>query len=175
MLNSPEHVDEAPATVYAKLLDEGRYLASERTMYRVLADHGEVKERRRQATHPPAKKPRVDGRRPESCLVVGYHQLGWCGEVVVVLLVRDHRHLLALRARWMLATAENHTNAKALLAETIRKQNIAAGQLYIHSDRGSPMIAKPVAFMLAELGVTKSHSRPHVSNDNPFSEAHSAR
>jgi transposase InsO family protein len=71
----------------------------------------------------------------------------------------------------MLATAENHTNAKALLADTIRKQHIAPGQLYIHSDRGSPMIAKPVAFMLAELGVTKSHSRPHCSNDNPYSES----
>ena len=73
---------------------------------------------------------------------------------------------------WMLATAENASNAEALLADTIRKQNIPTGQLYIHSDRGSPMVAKPVAFMLAELGVTKSHSRPHVSNDNPFSEAH---
>jgi putative transposase len=76
---------------------------------------------------------------------------------------------------WMLATAENHTNAKALLAETIRKQNIPAGQLYIHSDRGSPMIAKPVAFMLAELGVTKSHSRPRPTNSIPSASSNDRR
>ena len=172
VLNSPEHVDEAPATVYAKLLDEGTYLASERTMYRILADHDEVRERRRQATHPAAKKPELMADAPNRVWTWDITRLGgaakWNWLYLYVIIDIFSRYVPG----WMLATAENHTNAKALLADTIRKQNIPPGQLYIHSDRGSPMIAKPVAFMLAELGVTKSHSRPHVSNDNPFSEAH---
>lgn len=172
VLNSPEHVDEAPATVYAKLLDEGRYLASERTMYRILAEHGEVKERRRQATHPAAVKPELVADAPNRVWSWDITRLGgaakWSWFYLYVIIDIFSRYVPG----WMLATAENHTNAKALLADTIDKQNIPAGQLYIHSDRGSPMIAKPVAFMLAELGVTKSHSRPHCSNDNPYSEAH---
>ncbi len=172
VLNSPEHVDEAPATVWAKLLDQGRYLASERTMYRILADHDEVRERRRQATHPAAKKPELMADAPNRVWSWDITRLGgaakWSWFYLYVIIDIFSRYVPG----WMLATAENHTNAKALLAETIRKQNIPSGQLYIHSDRGSPMIAKPVAFMLAELGVIKSHSRPHCSNDNPYSEAH---
>ena len=98
MLNSAGHVDEAPATVWAKLLDEGRYLASERTMYRILADHDEVKERRRQATHPAAKKPELMADATEPRVVMGHHTPRWRGEVDLVLPVRDHRHLLPLRA-----------------------------------------------------------------------------
>ena len=171
VLNSAEHVDEAPATVWAKLLDEGTYLASQRTMYRILADHGEVKERRRQATHPATKKPELIADRPNSVWSWDITRLGgaakWNWFYLYVIIDIYSRYVPG----WMLATAENHVNAKALLADTIAKQGITPGQLYIHSDRGSPMVAKPVAFMLAELGVTKSHSRPHVSNDNPFSEA----
>ena len=152
VLNSPEHVDEAPATVYAKLLDEGRYLASERTMYRILAEHGEVKERRRQATHPAAVKPELVADAPNRVWSWDITRLGgaakWSWFYLYVIIDIFSRYVPG----WMLATAENHTNAKALLADTIDKQNIPAGQLYIHSDRGSPMIAKPVAFMLAELG-----------------------
>lgn len=172
VLNSPEHVDEAPATVWAKLLDEGRYLASERTMYRILAEHDEVKERRRQATHPATKKPELIAECPNSVWAWDITRLGgaakWSWFYLYVIIDIYSRYVPG----WMLATAENHVNAKALLADTIAKQNITRGQLSIHSDRGSPMIAKPVAFMLAELGVTKSHSRPHVSNDNPYIESH---
>ena len=142
VLDSPEHVDEAPATVYGQLLDEGRYLASERTMYRILADHGEVKERRRQATHPAAKKPELMADAPNNRVwswditrLGGAAKWNWFYLYVIIDIFSRYV------PGWMLATAENHTNAKALLAETIRKQNIGAGQIYIHSDRGSPMIA----------------------------------
>ncbi len=175
VLNSAEHVDEAPATVYAKLLDEGRYLASERTMYRIFADHDEVRERRRQATHPAAKKPELMADAPNRVWSWGITRPGgaakWNWFYLYVIIDIFSRYVPG----WMLATAENHTKAKALLADTIRKQHIAPRQLYIHSDRGSPMIAKPVAFMLAELGVTKSHSRPHRSNDTHTPRASSAR
>lgn len=170
-LNSAEHVDESPTTVWAKLLDEGRYLASPRTMYRILAEHDEVKERRRQATHPAAKKPELMADAPNRVWSWDITRLGgaakWTWFYLYVIIDIFSRYVPG----WMLATAENAANAEALLADTIRKQHVQPGQLYIHSDRGSPMIAKPVAFMLAELGVTKSHSRPHCSNDNPFSEA----
>jgi putative transposase len=130
-----------------------------------------VKERRRQATHPAAVKPELIAERPNAGCSWDITRLGgaakWNWFYLDVIIDIFSRYVPG----WMLATVENHTNARALLADTMAKQNITPGQLYIHSDRGSPMIAKPVAFMLAELGVTKSHSRPHVSNDNPFSEA----
>jgi putative transposase len=171
VLNSPEHVDEAPATVYAKLLDEGVYLGSVSTMYRVLRDHDEVRERRRQATHPAAKKPELLAEGPNQCWSWDITKLlgpaKWTWFYLYVIIDIYSRYVPG----WMLAHAENAKLAEALLADTVTKQNIAHGQLTIHADRGSPMIAKPVAFLLADLGVTKSHSRPHVSNDNPYSES----
>jgi putative transposase len=136
VLHDLDHVDEAPATVDAKLLDQGVYLASTSTMYRILRAEGEVHERRRQATHPPAAKP----------------------------------ELLATQPNAMLARAERASLAERPLADTIAKQRITGDQLTIHADRGTSMASKPVAFLLADLGVTKSHSRPHCSNDNPYSE-----
>ena len=171
VLNSEEHVDEAPATVYAKLLDEGIYLASVPTMYRVLRAHDEVHERRRQATHPAAKKPELLATKPNEVYSWDITKLlgpaKWTYYYLYVILDIYSRYVPG----WMLAHAENATLAEALLADAVAKQNIARGQLTIHADRGSPMVAKPVAFLLADLGVTKSHSRPHVSNDNPFSES----
>jgi putative transposase len=171
VLNSPEHVDEAPATVYAKLLDEGVYLASVPTMYRVLREHDEVSERRRQATHPAAKKPELLASGPNEVYSWDITKLlgpaKWTYYYLYVILDIFSRYVPG----WMLAHAENAKLAEALLADTVTKQNIGHGQLTIHADRGSPMVAKPVAFLLADLGVTKSHSRPHVSNDNPFSES----
>jgi putative transposase len=171
VLNSPEHVDEAPATVYAKLLDGGVYLASVPTMYRVLRQHNEVRERRRQATHPAAKKPELLATKPNEVYSWDITKLlgpvKWTWFYLYVLLDIYSRYVPG----WMLAHAENAHLAEALLADTTTKQGIAFGQLTIHADRGSPMTAKPVAFLLAELGVTKSHSRPHVSNDNPYSES----
>ena len=171
VLNSEEHVDEAPATVYAKLLDQGVYVASVPTMYRVLRDHGEVHERRRQATHPAAKKPELVATKPNEIYSWDITKLlgpqKWTYYYLYVILDIFSRYVPG----WMLAHAENAKLAEALLADTVTKQHIERGQLTIHADRGSPMVAKPVAFLLADLGVTKSHSRPHTSNDNPFSES----
>jgi putative transposase len=171
VLNSPAHVDEAPATVYAKLLDQGVYLASVPTMYRVLRDHDEVHERRRQATHPAATKPELLAKGPNQVYSWDITKLlgpaKWTYYYLYVILDIYSRYVPG----WMLAHAENARLAEALLADTTAKQGMGRGQLTIHADRGSPMTAKPVAFLLAELGVTKSHSRPHVSNDNPYSES----
>ena len=171
VLNSPQHVDEAPATVYAKLLDEGIYLASVPTMYRVLREHDEVHERRRHATHPAAKKPELLAAGPNEIWSWDITKLlgpaKWTYYYLYVIIDIFSRYVPG----WMLARAENGGLAKALLAETIAKQGIIRDQLTIHSDRGSPMVAKPVAFLLADLGVTKSFSRPLTSDDNPFSES----
>jgi putative transposase len=171
VLNSDEFVDEAPATVYAKLLDRGIYLASVPTMYRVLRAHDEVHERRRQATHPAAKKPELLAGEPNQVWSWDISKLlgpqKWTYYYLYVIIDIFSRYVPG----WMLAHAENARLAEALLADTVTKQNIARHQLTIHADRGSAMTAKPVAFLLADLGVTKSHSRPHVSNDNPFSES----
>jgi putative transposase len=171
VLNSDEHVDEAPATVYAKLLDEGIYLASVPTMYRVLREHDEVHERRRQATHPAARKPELMATRPNEVYSWDITKLlgpaKWTYYYLYVILDIYSRYVPG----WMLAHAENAKLAEALLADTVTKQNIRRGQLTIHADRGSPMVAKPVALLLADLGVTNSYSRPHTSNDNPFSES----
>jgi len=171
VLNSDEFVDEAPATVYAKLLDQGVYVASVSTMYRVLHEFDEVRERRRQATHPAHKKPELIATKPNEV---------WSWDITKLLGPQKWTYfylysIIDIFSRyvpgWMLARAENAELAEALLAETIMKQNVGRHQLNIHADRGSPMMAKPVAFLLADLGVTKSHSRPHVSNDNPYIES----
>jgi len=171
VLNSPEHVDEAPATVYAKLLDNGAYLASVSTMYRVLRDHDEVRERRRQAVHPAAKKPELLATTPNQVYSWDITKLlgpvKWTYYYLYVVIDIYSRYVPG----WMLAHTENARLAQALLAEVAAKQGITPGQLTTHADRGSPMTAKPVAFLLADLGVTKSHSRPHCSNDNPYSES----
>jgi putative transposase len=171
VLNSEEFVDEAPATVYAKLLDQGVYLASVPTMYRVLRAHDEVHERRRQATHPAATKPELLATKPNEVYSWDITKLAgpakWTWFYLYVILDIYSRYVPG----WMLAHAENARLAEALLADTAAKQHIIPGQLTIHADRGSPMTAKPVAFLLAELGVTKSHSRPQVNNDNPYSES----
>lgn len=171
VLHSDEHVDEAPVTVYAKLLDEGTYLASTSTMYRILRDADEVRERRRQATHPPAKKPELVATRPNEVYSWDITKLlGPAKRTYYYLYV-----IIDIYSRyvpgWMLARAERAHLAERLLADTIAKQDVARHELTVHADRGASMASKPVAFLLADLGVTKSHSRPHCSNDNPFSEA----
>ena len=172
VLHHPDHVDEAPATVYAKLLDEGRYLASTSTMYRVLRANAEVRERRRQAAHPAAKKPELIAAGPNQVWSWDITKLlgpaKW--ELFYLYVVIDiySRYVPG----WMLARAERAKLAEALLADTIAKQGVSPGQLTVHADRGTSMASKPVAFLLADLGVTKSHNRPHCSNDNPYSESH---
>ncbi len=169
--HSERFVDAAPASIVATLLDEGTYLASERTFYRVLGASDEVRERRNQLTHPPYAKPEL--------LATGPNQLwSWditdlrgpvkwsrfkCYKIMDVF----SRYVVG----WMVAHRESATLAERLIAETIAKQNIGPDQLTLHADRGSSMRSRPVAFLLADLGVTKSHSRPHTSNDNPYSES----
>lgn len=172
VLNSEEHADEAPAAVYAKLLDDGVYLASVPTMYRILREHDEVGDRRRHATHPAKVKPELVATKPNEVYSWDITKLHgpekWTYYYLYSIIDIYSRYIPG----WMLARAERASLAEALMAETIEKQGIGRGELTIHSDRGSPMIAQPVAHLLADLGVTKSHSRPHTSNDNPYSESH---
>jgi putative transposase len=140
-------------------------------MYRLLRQRGETGDRRRHATHPARVKPELVATAPNQCWSWDITKLHgpakWTYYYLYVLIDIFSRYVPG----WMLAHAENARLAEALLADTVAKQDIAHGQLTIHADRGSPMTAKPVAFLLADLGVTKSHSRPHCSNDNPYSEA----
>ena len=171
LLESDEFVDEAPATVYAKLLDQGIYLGSVSTMYRILHEHDKVHERRRQATHPAHKKPELIATKANSVWSWDITKLHgpakWNYYYLYVILDIYSRYAVG----WMLARVERSELSTRLIADTIAKQGVAKDQLTLHSDRGSPMIAKPVAHLLGDLGVTKSLSRPHVSNDNPYSES----
>ena len=171
LLNSPEFVDKAPATVYHELLDEGVYLASVSTMYRILHAHDEVRERRRQATHPARVKPELLATRPNEIWSWDITKLlgpaKWTYYYLYVILDIYSRYAVG----WMLAERESAALAERLLADAIAKQRVDRDQLTIHADNGSSMASKPVAFLLADLGVTKSHSRPRCSTDNPYSEA----
>lgn len=172
VLHEERFVDLSPGEVYAVLLDEGRYLCSESTMYRLLRDqHGQVAERRRQAIHPARVKPELVAHGPNQCWSWDITKLHgpakWTYYYLYSIIDIYSRYTVG----WMLATKESKELAERLLADTIAKQDIEPCQLTIHADRGSSMASKPVAFLLADLGVTKSHSRPHCSNDNPFSES----
>jgi putative transposase len=172
LLHSERFVDLSPAEVHAILLDEGRYLCSESTMYRLLRQvHGQVQERRRHAVHPPRVKPELVADGPNQCWSWDITKLAgpakWTYYYLYSIIDIYSRYTVG----WLVATRESKALAERLLADTIAKQRIDHGQLTIHADRGSSMASKPVAFLLADLGVTKSHSRPHCSNDNPYSEA----
>ena len=171
VLHEPRFVDLPPAEVYATLLDEGRYLCAERTMYRILAAHQEVRERRNQLRHPTYAAPELLARRPNELWSWDITKLlgptKWTYFYLYVMLDVFSRYVVG----WMVAHHESATLAEQFIHETCARQKIGRDQLTIHADRGSAMISKPVAFLLADLGVTKTHSRPHVSKDNPFSEA----
>ena len=170
-LHSPRFVDASPAEVYATLLDEGAYLASERTMYRLLAADGEVRERRDQLTHPPYQRPELLAERPNEVYSWDITKLlgpaKWTYFYLYVILDVYSRYAVA----WTVQHRESSSVAKDLIAQAIEQQQIARDQLTVHADRGSSMRSKPVAFLLADLGVTKTHSRPYTSTDNPYSEA----
>jgi len=170
-LNSPRFVDASPAEVYATLLDEGTYLASQRTMYRLLAAQGPVRERRDQLTHPPYERPELLAERPNEVWSWDISKLKgpatWTYFYLYVILDVYSRYAVG----WTVQHRENAPLAERLIADTLQKQNIGRGQLTIHADRGSSMTSKPVAFLLSDLGVTKTHSRPYTSTDNPYSEA----
>jgi putative transposase len=170
LLREPRFADLAPAEVYATLLDEGVYHCSIRTMYRILDDHGEVRERRDQLRHPVYSKPELLAEGPDQVWSWDITKLmgpaKWTYFYLYVILDIFSRRVVG----WCVADAESAILFKALFDDTLAKHAVPPGQLTLHADRGGPMKAKATALMLA--GVTKSHSRPHTSNDNPFSEAH---
>ena len=170
-LHSERFVDQPPHQVYAALLDEGVYRCSVRTMYRVLASEGEVRERRDQARHPAYTRPELWARRPNELWSWDITKLlgpfKWTSFYLYVILDVFSRYVVG----WMVARQEAATLAKRLIEETCRKQEVRPEQLTLHADRGSSMKSKPVALLLSDLGVTKTHSRPRVSNDNPYSES----
>jgi putative transposase len=171
LLHAPRFVDLAPPQVYATLLDEGRYLCSIRTMYRILAAHGEVHERRTQRRHPVYTAPQLLATRPNQLWSWDITKLlgpaTWTYFYLYVILDVFSRYVVG----WMVAEREAASLAEALIAETCARQGIVPGQLTLHADRGASMRSKPVALLLADLGVTKTHSRPYTATDNPFSEA----
>jgi putative transposase len=170
-LNNERFADQSPRQVYAKLLDEGDYLCSVRTMYRILADNQSTRERRNQLKHPNYKKPELLATGPNEVWSWDITKLKgpekWTYYYLYVILDIYSRCVVG----WMLADRESADLAKQLIETTIEKQAIPPEQLIIHSDRGPSMTSHSVANLLSSLGVTKSHSRPHVSNDNPFSES----
>lgn len=170
-LNSPRFQDQAPRQVYATLLDEGTYLCSWSTMYRVLRMHDEVRERRNQLRHPAYAKPELLATAPRQLWSWDITKLKgaqpWTYYYLYVIMDVYSRYVVG----WMVMERESAALAEALIAETCAKEGIRPDQLTLHADRGSSMASKTVAQLLADLGVTKTHSRPHVSNDNPYSEA----
>lgn len=171
ILNSERFWDQAPGEIYATLLDEGKYLCSERTMYRILADNQQVKERRDQLRHPRYQAPELIASRSNEVWSWDITKLlgptKWTYFYLYVILDIFSRYVVG----WMLAYRESAELAKRLIEQTIEREKIEPGSLTLHADRGSSMTSQPVAFLLAGLGVTKSHSRPYVSNDNPYSES----
>lgn len=171
VLHEERFQDRSPAAVQATLLDEGQYLCSIRTMYRILDQQGESRERRDQLVHPTYQKPELLATAPNQLWSWDITKLlgpaKWTYFYLYVILDVFSRYVVG----WMLAPRETAELAKLLIGETCRKFEIPEGQLTIHADRGSSMRSKPVAFLLADLGVTKTHSRPYVSDDNPYSES----
>jgi putative transposase len=171
VLTSERFVDAAPREVYATLLDEGRYLCSVASMYRVLRVEAMTRERRRVARHPLYRKPELVATAPNEVWSWDITKLlgpvAWSYFYLYVILDIFSRYVVG----WMVATRESAPLAEQLIAETYHRQGVEPGRLVLHSDRGPSMTSGLVAQLLAWLGVTKSHSRPHVSDDNPFSES----
>jgi putative transposase len=171
VLHEPRFADRAPAEVYATLLDEGAYLCSERTMYRILAANAESRERRnqlRQRSHP---VPELLATRPNELWSWDITKLlgpvKWTYFYLYVIMDVFSRYVVG----WMVAHRELSSLAETLIETTCLRQGIVSNSLTLHADRGSSMTSKTVALLLSDLGVTRTHSRPYVSNDNPFSEA----
>jgi len=171
VLHEDRFADLAPAQVYATLLDENRYLCSERTMYRILDANDALRERRAQLRHPSYAAPELLATRPNQLWSWDITKLKgpatWTYYYLYVIMDVFSRYVVG----WMVAPNESATLAKKLIAETSEREGVQPGELTVHADRGSSMRSKLVAQLLADLGVTKTHSRPSVSNDNPFSEA----
>ncbi len=171
LLNSERFQDQAPREVYAQLLDEEKYLCSWRTMYRLLTQHDEVCERRNQRRHPVYARPELLATGPNQVWSWDITKLRGPGKGVYYYLYVMIDIFSRYVVGWMIAEVEAAELAEQLIAETCAKEGVERAQLTIHADNGGPMIAKSVTILLADLGVAKSHSRPHVPNDNPYSEA----
>jgi putative transposase len=171
VLHAERFWDQAPASVWATLLDEGSYLCSVSTMYRLLRVRGETGDRRRHATHPAKVKPELLATKPNQVWSWDLTKLAgpakWTWFYLYTILDIFSRYVVG----WMVAAREAASLAERLLADTITSQQVPTSTLTIHADRGASMTAKPVALLLADLGVTRSHSRPHVPDDNPYSES----
>lgn len=171
-LHAARFVDHAPAQVVATLLDEQQYLCSERTMYRLLRQHGEIRERRDQRRHPSYRRPELLATAPRQLWSWDITKLPgptkWSHFHLYVILDVFSRYVVG----WMVAERESAELAQQLIAQSCARQGIQPGQLTLHADRGASMRSKPVALLLSDLGVTKTHARPHTSDDNPYSEAH---
>ena len=171
LLHNDRFADLPPAEVYATLLDEGTYVCSMRTMYRILQEQAEVQERRRQLRHPRYAAPELLATGPNQLWSWDITKLKgpakWTYFYLYVILDVFSRYVVG----WLAAIRDSATLAQRLIEQTCARQGVEKGALTIHADRGSAMIAKSVALLLADLGVTKTHSRPHVSNDNPYSES----
>jgi len=171
VLHSERFVDKAPGEVVATLLDEERYYCSERTMYRILKANDEVRERRNQLRHPEYKKPELLATGPNQVWSWDITKLKgpvkWTYFYLYMILDIFSRYVVG----WLLARRESAALAKRLIEDSCEKQGIVSGQLTIHADRGTSMKSKCLAQLMADLGITKSHNRPYVSDDNPFSEA----
>ena len=170
-LFSKRFVDKAPRQVYATLLDEGIYLCSWRTMYRLLKAKAATTERRRICRHPKYAKPELMATAPNQVWTwdITYLKTWARGRFYYLYVVLDiySRYVVG----WLIADRECQELAKQLLSDTVQKHNVSAGQLTVHADRGAPMKSQSVSDLLEKLGVDRSHSRPRVSNDNPYSEA----
>ena len=172
VLHEARFVDHSPATIWATLLDEGQYYCSVRTMYRILHQHEEVRERRNQLRHPKYQKPELLAQKPNEV---------WTWDITELRGPAKHQRfylyvILDLYSRyvvgWMVAQEQSSRLAQQLITQSVDRQQILPEQLTIHSDRGPAMTAKPTVCLLADLGITKSLSRPYCSNDNPFIESH---
>jgi putative transposase len=171
VLHQERFQDRSPAAVQATLLDEGQYLCSVRTMYRLLEQQGESRERRDQLVHPAYAKPELLATAPNQLWSWDITKLlgpaKWTYYYLYVILDVFSRYVTG----WMVAYRESAELAKQLIEHTVKKYSIPPAQLTLHADRGTSMRSKPVAFLLADLGVTKTHSRPYTSDDNPYSES----
>ena len=171
VLHEERFQDWAPAAIQATLLDEGKYLCSTRTMYRILEQEGETRERRDQAIHPVYQKPELLATAPNQLWSWDITKLRgpvkWNYFQLYVMIDVFSRYVIG----WMVAERESAELAKLFIEDSLQKHEIPMGQLTIHADRGKVMRSKPVAFLMADLGVSKTHSRPYTSNDNPYSES----
>jgi len=171
-LNSERFCDKAPGQIWATLLDEGTYLCSISTMYRLLREHHQVRDRRNQRRHPAHVKPELVATGPNQVWswditkLAGPHKWNWFHLYVILDIFSRYA------VGWLVAPRETARLAEELIATCIEAENIADGQLSLHADRGPSMTSKTVTQLLADLGVLQSHSRPRVSNDNPYSESH---